>query len=284
MAKRLKLRLSRILSNCRSKDVLPSDPLPPVPNPAPLPSSLPPNPASVSPTPSSRRKQTFRWKQEKDFHVISISTLRENPPRDASRVFPRPSASRRPRRRRAMVHWGRKHGRVCLSPLPIFRGDDAAAWDDKGLEADDREETEYLISSTPSAGEEGFCDEACEVEKAEEGGLLLTKRRVSEVEFEARLSSVGRRWCLGDDTTTKVRESYAVVKRTEDPYGEFRRSMMEMVTEKEIYEEEGLQELVRCLLMLNGREHHGIILQAFAEVCDALFRKQNLFDYKEDLN
>ncbi|KAI4381698.1 hypothetical protein MLD38_007750 [Melastoma candidum] len=279
MAKRLKLRLSRILSNCRSKNVLPSNPLPSVPKPTPL------SFESFPRTPSSSPKLTYHWKQEKDFHVISISTFREKTSLNTSKVFPRPPFSRRARRCRTVIPWGRKHERVRLAPLLIFRG--KAALGDQGLEADDREELECLMSSASSTSEEGFDDEACEVKNAKEQGLLLMKKRVSYVEYEARLSSVERRWSRGDNPmgmimTTKVRESYAVVKRTEDPYGEFRISMMEMMTEKEIYEEDGLLELLRCLLSLNGREHHAIILRAFSEVRDALFRKKISFDYNED--
>lgn len=69
----------------------------------------------------------------------------------------------------------------------------------------------------------------------------------------------------------KVRESFAVVKKTEDPYGEFKRSMMEMVMEKEMFEENELEKLLQCFLSLNSRDHHGAIVQAFAEIWEEMF-------------
>ncbi|XP_059624681.1 transcription repressor OFP7-like [Cornus florida] len=69
----------------------------------------------------------------------------------------------------------------------------------------------------------------------------------------------------------KVRESYAVVKKSEDPFEDFKRSMMEMVLEKQIFEERELEQLLQCFLSLNSRQHHGVIVEAFAEIWEAMF-------------
>nr|CAD1837789.1 unnamed protein product [Ananas comosus var. bracteatus] len=69
----------------------------------------------------------------------------------------------------------------------------------------------------------------------------------------------------------RVGESFAVVKRSEDPRGDFRRSMAEMVVEKEIYDAAGLEQLLRCLLSLNDRRHHRAITAAFGDIWDAVF-------------
>lgn len=66
-------------------------------------------------------------------------------------------------------------------------------------------------------------------------------------------------------------ESVAVVKETKDPLGEFRRSMLQMIVEKEIVDSEELQELLRRLLTLNATQHHTTILQAFAEIWEEVF-------------
>lgn len=66
-------------------------------------------------------------------------------------------------------------------------------------------------------------------------------------------------------------ESVAVVKETKDPLGEFRRSMLQMIVEKEIVDDEELQELLRRLLTLNEPQHHTAILQAFAEIWEEVF-------------
>lgn len=69
----------------------------------------------------------------------------------------------------------------------------------------------------------------------------------------------------------KVKESFAMVKRSEDPYDDFKRSMMEMIMEKQIFEEGDLEELLQCYLSLNSRFHHGVIVEAFTEIWDTMF-------------
>ncbi|KAH0450986.1 hypothetical protein IEQ34_021678 [Dendrobium chrysotoxum] len=68
-----------------------------------------------------------------------------------------------------------------------------------------------------------------------------------------------------------MRESTAVVKRSEDPRRDFRRSMVEMVVEKGMYDADELEELLQCFLSLNSRHHHVAIVAAFADVWEALF-------------
>ncbi|KAK6152898.1 hypothetical protein DH2020_012537 [Rehmannia glutinosa] len=69
----------------------------------------------------------------------------------------------------------------------------------------------------------------------------------------------------------KVKESFAVVKRSEDPYGDFKRSMMDMILEKQMFEQRDLEQLLQCFLSLNSRDYHGIIVQAFSEIWEAIF-------------
>ncbi|XWS29314.1 hypothetical protein CRYUN_Cryun24cG0018400 [Craigia yunnanensis] len=96
----------------------------------------------------------------------------------------------------------------------------------------------------------------------------------SENESPVRLSSFLQRMipCTVDG---KVRESFAVVKKSEDPYEDFKRSMMEMILEKQMFEEKDLEQLLRCFLSLNSRHHHGVIVQAFVEIWEALFSRRS---------
>ncbi|KAM0872104.1 hypothetical protein ACQ4PT_038926 [Festuca glaucescens] len=66
-------------------------------------------------------------------------------------------------------------------------------------------------------------------------------------------------------------ESVAVVTETEDPLGEFRRSMAEMVVENGITGGAELRELLQRFLSLNSARHHHLILLAFADVWEELF-------------
>lgn len=71
--------------------------------------------------------------------------------------------------------------------------------------------------------------------------------------------------------TTKLMNSVAVEKDSDDPYEDFRNSMLQMILEKEIYSETDLQELLECFLQLNAACHHQIIVQAFVEICEETF-------------
>ncbi|KAK4426841.1 Transcription repressor OFP7 [Sesamum alatum] len=69
----------------------------------------------------------------------------------------------------------------------------------------------------------------------------------------------------------KVKESFAIVKRSEDPYEDFKSSMMDMVVEKQMFEEKDLEQLLQCFLSLNSRNYHGIIVEAFSEIWETIF-------------
>ncbi|TKY60893.1 Transcription repressor OFP8 [Spatholobus suberectus] len=69
----------------------------------------------------------------------------------------------------------------------------------------------------------------------------------------------------------KVKDTFAVVKRSSDPYSDFRTSMLEMIVEKQIFSPGDLENLLQCFLSLNSYHHHKIIVQVFAEIWEALF-------------
>ncbi|KAL6212922.1 hypothetical protein ACLB2K_018137 [Fragaria x ananassa] len=68
-----------------------------------------------------------------------------------------------------------------------------------------------------------------------------------------------------------VKESMAVVKKSEDPYEDFKKSMMEMIMEKQIFEARELEELLHCFLTLNSRHYQGVIVEAFSEIWKLVF-------------
>ncbi|KAJ9167814.1 hypothetical protein P3X46_019407 [Hevea brasiliensis] len=69
----------------------------------------------------------------------------------------------------------------------------------------------------------------------------------------------------------KVKESFAVVKSSSDPYNDFRTSMVEMIVEKQIFASKDLKQLLQCFLSLNSSHHHSIIIEVFTEIWEALF-------------
>ncbi|KAL5729258.1 hypothetical protein ACHQM5_002233 [Ranunculus cassubicifolius] len=68
-----------------------------------------------------------------------------------------------------------------------------------------------------------------------------------------------------------VEESVAIVKRSTNPYDDFRTSMVEMIIEKQIFSAKDLEKLLQCFLSLNSPHHHRIIVEVFTEVWEALF-------------
>ncbi|CAA6660619.1 unnamed protein product [Spirodela intermedia] len=69
----------------------------------------------------------------------------------------------------------------------------------------------------------------------------------------------------------RVGESVAVVKESEDPYVDFRDSMLQMILEKEIFAWEDLQDLLNRFLALNAPCHHDVIVRAFSEIWNGVF-------------
>ncbi|KAL1544528.1 transcription repressor OFP7-like [Salvia divinorum] len=64
----------------------------------------------------------------------------------------------------------------------------------------------------------------------------------------------------------KIHNSVAVVKDSDDPYQDFRQSMLQMILEKKIYSRNDLQQLLDCFLKLNSPRHHKVIVRAFTEI------------------
>nr|XP_010916803.1 transcription repressor OFP1 [Elaeis guineensis] len=69
----------------------------------------------------------------------------------------------------------------------------------------------------------------------------------------------------------EARTGFAVVKQSTNPYEDFRSSMVEMITEREMKEPEDLERLLHSYLSLNSPCHHPAILEAFADLWEAIF-------------
>ncbi|KAL9684054.1 hypothetical protein QQ045_021485 [Rhodiola kirilowii] len=60
----------------------------------------------------------------------------------------------------------------------------------------------------------------------------------------------------------------AVEKVSDNPFLDFRDSMLQMVLEKEMYREDELREMLRSFLKLNSKDYHEVIFKAFVEVLE----------------
>ncbi|KAG8077298.1 hypothetical protein GUJ93_ZPchr0007g5390 [Zizania palustris] len=74
-----------------------------------------------------------------------------------------------------------------------------------------------------------------------------------------------------DDTGPEVGAGMAVVKRSSNPYADFRSSMVEMVVERRICTVPEMEKLLGSYLSLNSPQHHPTILAAFEDVWEAVF-------------
>ncbi|CAI8616215.1 unnamed protein product [Vicia faba] len=63
----------------------------------------------------------------------------------------------------------------------------------------------------------------------------------------------------------------AVEKDSQNPYHDFKHSMLQMIFENEIDSEDDLQDLLRCFLHLNESCYHRVIVKVFNEICHEAF-------------
>ncbi|KAL8527027.1 hypothetical protein ACS0TY_016040 [Phlomoides rotata] len=90
--------------------------------------------------------------------------------------------------------------------------------------------------------------------------------------------------CYSSDTESEIKSlravqgfgkiggsSVAVEKDSDDPYLDFRQSMLQMILEKEIYAKDDLKELLNCFLQLNSPYYHGTIVRAFTEIWNGVY-------------
>ncbi|KAL7193100.1 hypothetical protein ACSBR2_024835 [Camellia fascicularis] len=336
MAKRFKLRISRVIpsfQSCRSKDpsTLPEDPVPsflrlsPTLHHVDFPPATPP-PSKPHRSSSFKRHVSsaftsvgcgflsksgaqypsdddltesppqFKWQKEDKWHVIAKVHDEATPRRktfnssvsggsDAD-LFPPPpppppTAVKKKKRRSKMKKTTAKL-RLSTSSAETVNGLFSS-------EAEEEEEMETLVSSSRSFSTDSSSSEfnphletiretpisrrpkTKKVKRSKRNVKILCRSSVSTPESEspARLSVFQK--LIPCVVEGKVKESFAVVKKSEDPYEDFKRSMMEMILEKQMFEAEDLEQLLRCFLSLNSRRFHGMIVEAFTEIWEVLF-------------
>nr|APX43961.1 OVATE-like protein [Vaccinium corymbosum] len=313
MAKRFKLRISRVMTSfqtCNSKDpsTLPSDPFPSFL----LQLSSPAKPhhhrssfkRHVSSAFTStgcglcsnknshtRSQPEFKWQKEDKWHVVAIKAYNnddddDNTPRQkiynssasghsSDDLFPPPpppppvAAQKKVRIRKKKTTGGGVRLRISTSSAET--GLFSSEADQPGSA---EEESETLVSTSRSFSTSDSSNPTSRRKPKTKKKKSYYKRReksgVDGGESPARLS-VFKRLIPCGVLEGKVKESYAVVKKSEDPKEDFKRSMMEMVVEKQMFEERELEQLLECFLSLNSRQHHGVIVEAFTEIWEALF-------------
>nr|GEX60631.1 transcription repressor OFP7 [Tanacetum cinerariifolium] len=177
----------------------------------------------------------------------------------------------------------------------LFSDGDEKRYDNYDEKCEENEdETETLISSSRSFSTDSSTDFNPQLETIRESACISRahRKRTSILKPSKGMSMMMRRGDSGTGTSPewgsptrlsifkkiipckvegKMKESFAVVKRSEDPYDDFKKSMMEMIMEKQMFEEHDLQQLLQCFLSLNSRFHHGVIVDAFSEIWGTMF-------------
>ncbi|KAG2590245.1 hypothetical protein PVAP13_5NG278400 [Panicum virgatum] len=97
-----------------------------------------------------------------------------------------------------------------------------------------------------------------ERKKKGEDGVMSVKKPMGAAAEETKTAGAGM----------------AVVKRSRNPYLDFRSSMVEMVVERRIGSVGWMEELLGSYLSLNSPRHHPAILAAFEDVWEAVFGEE----------
>lgn len=297
MAKRFKLRICRViattLQSCRSKDPsnLPQDPVPsfsPLPKISTIHFSNSPAAAfnhhvssafiSINcdlPSKEGTQPPQFKWQREDKWHVVAkVRQPRHkvyNSDADDLTFTQPPQAEKKIRRR------GKKKKNIPCRLRLSTSSADSGWFSSDGAAAE--EETETLVSSSPNSSEFNHLHTIGETQplpqrrsKRRTAGKRTehgSSRPAAEGEIPARLSMFKK--LIPCTVDGKVKESFAIVKKSEDPYEDFKSSMMDMIFEKQMFEEKELEQLLQCFLSLNSRHYHGIIVEAFSEIWETMF-------------
>ncbi|KAJ8442404.1 hypothetical protein Cgig2_018660 [Carnegiea gigantea] len=141
----------------------------------------------------------------------------------------------------------------------FFSSDDEREEEDEDKDAIDK--TETLFSSLKSVS---FSSKSASLSSDSDPGRVRTRTRFRNRRRRRRGRAAAATVDVGAvPLQGKVKNTFAVVKSSRDPYSDFRTSMVEMIMEKQIFGSKELEQLLQCFLSLNSPHHHRVIL----EVC-----------------
>lgn len=254
----------------------------------------------------------FKWEKEEKFHVVSSSFVSEEEEEEEIKLALRPpvtpprfSTSEKKKKRRVKKSKTKSRMiRMSTSSAEEYSGI-LSGTDQTVDNYNEEEETETLVSSSKSCFDfstddsstdfnpqlETICETATMRRRHKKNATTKRRLKHSRPSFS---SSKGRRSSVSTSSDSelparlsvfkklipcsvdgKVKESFAIVKKSQDPYEDFKRSMMEMILEKEMFEKNELEQLLQCFLSLNGKHYHGVIVEAFSDIWETLFLGNN---------
>lgn len=104
--------------------------------------------------------------------------------------------------------------------------------------------------------------------------IEVNKHPVSVSSKERKVSDTGDSSSftgISSGTGTGTGGGRAVVKRSCNPYMDFRSSMVEMIVEQKVISAKEMERLLQSYLALNATHHHPVIVRAFEDICEAIF-------------
>ncbi|KQK23106.1 transcription repressor OFP7 [Brachypodium distachyon] len=200
--------------------------------------------------PPARGSPAYRWLKSSHWHVIEAAAAAAT---DGDEDTPSPrlkiDARRRLRRSRRERRRRRLHRKTtALASLSLSLSSGDSGWFSSSDEDDEDEPASYSRRMVSTATE------------------TTTSSGASGSSAGAVLAAADEQRAVG-----VVAGSFAVVKRSDDPRADFRRSMADMVVGRRIYDADGLERLLRCFLALNDERHRRDIVGAFGDVWEAVF-------------
>ncbi|KAK7283349.1 hypothetical protein RIF29_12801 [Crotalaria pallida] len=154
------------------------------------------------------------------------------------------------------------------------------------FDRDQEEESETLISCMTSFSDEFYLDHSetirylpkpihndnTDISRSKVSSVRKVQRSKKTTVMSSSSSKASMRMLSPRNMEGRVvKESFAVVKKSNEPYQDFKKSMLEMIMEMEISEAEDLEQLLQCFLALNSRSYHEVIVRAFMEIWQQMF-------------
>ncbi|CAN4083251.1 unnamed protein product [Withania somnifera] len=251
----------------------------------------------------------FKWQKEDKFHVVSSSFVSEEESEEDIKLALKPPITP-PQFSNIVEKKNKQQVKKTKTKSRVSRMSTSSAEDYSGMLSgndqvwdnyNEQEETETLVSSSRSfefSSDDSSTDFNPQLETICETTTIRRRRHKRNGSSKRRLkqsrpsfsSSKGRRYSVSTSSDSelparlsvfkklipcsvdgKVKESFAIVKKSQDPYEDFKRSMMEMILEKQMFEKNELEQLLQCFLSLNGKHYHGVIVEAFSNIWETLF-------------
>uniref|UniRef100_A0ACD5VJC7 Uncharacterized protein n=1 Tax=Avena sativa TaxID=4498 RepID=A0ACD5VJC7_AVESA len=208
--------------------------------------------------------------------LLSSSLPMNNAKGQSKQSRGKPGSQSVPRRQRSCSSRG--GGRRPRKTSTMYSYSSSTVTDDEsGEEAETRTLFSSLSFSSDSTSEFYHTNSSTASRKSQKNAPRRAPRRPSvaakhqEMNHRKKEGDLIKKVSAEAEEIGSIGAGMAVVKRSSNPYADFRSSMVEMVVERQIASVGKMEELLGSYLSLNSPEHHPAILAAFEDVWEAVF-------------